>query len=92
MSAAHTGSTASCHGINLINKNNTGGIFLCFLKQIPYTGSTHAHKHFHKVRTGNTEKGNARFSCLGLFGVLFCAAVVILAAGSLLDALLFRLV
>ena len=28
----------------------------------------------------------------GLFGVLFCAAVVILAAGSLLDALLFRLV
>ena len=38
------------------------------------------------------EGWNARFSCLGLFGVLFCAAVVILAAGSLLDALLFRLV
>ena len=34
----------------------------------------------------------SRFSRLGLFGVLFCAAVVILAAGSLLDALLFRLV
>ena len=38
------------------------------------------------------EGWNARFSCLGLFGVLFCVAVVILAAGSLLDALLFRLV
>ena len=38
------------------------------------------------------EGWNARFSRLGLFGVLFCAAVVILAAGSLLDALLFRLV
>ena len=38
------------------------------------------------------EGWNARFSRLGLFGVLFCAAVVILAAGSLLDAVLFRLV
>lgn len=35
------------------------------------------------------EGWNAHFERFGLFGVLFCAAVVILAVGGILDALLF---
>jgi len=35
------------------------------------------------------EGWNTRFAQLGLFGAFFCAAVVILAVGALLDALLF---
>lgn len=35
------------------------------------------------------EGWNTRFERMDLFGVLFCAAVVILAVGSILDALLF---
>ena len=38
MTAAHTGSAASCHCINLINENNTRSIFLRILKQISDTG------------------------------------------------------
>ncbi len=37
--------------------------FLCFFKQISYTGSTDTDKHFHEIRTGNAEKRNTCFSC-----------------------------
>ena len=60
-SYAHSSSPASCHCVNLINKHNTGGIFLCLFKEIPDTGSPHAHKHLYKIRAGNTKK---RHACL----------------------------
>ena len=63
MSAAHTGAAASRHRVDLIDKNNTGGVFLRILKQIPDTGSTHADEHFHEIGTGNGEKRHARFAC-----------------------------
>ena len=67
MTAAHAGSTASGYGIDLIDKNDAGRIFLCLCKKVADTGGTHADKHFHEIRTGNTEKRNACFTgyCLG---------------------------
>ena len=53
--------TAFSDCIDLINKYNTGGIFLCLLKKITDTGGAHAYKHFHKFRTG---KRKERYLCL----------------------------
>ena len=63
MTAAHTGSSASCHCINLINKYNTGRISFGVGKQIPHPRGTYTHKHFHKIRTGDAEKRHPRLPC-----------------------------
>ena len=49
MAAAHTGTAASCHRIDLIDEHDTGGVLLGLLEHIPDTGGTHADIHFHKV-------------------------------------------
>ena len=51
VAASHTGSPASCHGVNFINKYDTGRIFLRFFKQVADSGSAHADKHFHEIRS-----------------------------------------
>ena len=48
--------------IDLIDKDNAGGAFLGLLKKVPDSGSSHAHKHLHKLRTGKREKGHMRLS------------------------------
>ena len=63
MTASHAGSTLSCNSIDLINKDDTRCVTLALFEKISYTGSTYTDKHFHKVRTGNGEKRNSRFSC-----------------------------
>ena len=69
--AAHTSITLLANGINLINKHDTGRLFLGLIKQIPYLGCSHTDKHLNKLRTGNREKWNACFSCycLGKHGL-----------------------
>ena len=62
MSAAHSGTSATGHCIDLINENDTWCIFLCFFKQVADTGSAHTYEHFYKIRTGNGKKWNSRFS------------------------------
>ena len=62
MSSAHTSSPSACHGINLVNKHNTGGILLRILKKISHPGCPHPDEHLHKIRSGNAEKGNSRLS------------------------------
>ena len=62
MAAAHSGASPSGHGIDLIDKYDTGRILFGILKQIADTGCAHTHKHFHKIRTGNREKGNPRLT------------------------------
>ena len=49
MSASHTGSSASCNSVNLIDKNNTRCMFLGIFKQISYPGCSDSDKHFHEV-------------------------------------------
>ena len=61
MTASHAGSTLSCNSIDLINKDDTRCVTLALFEKISYTGSTYTNKHFHKIRTGNGEKRNARF-------------------------------
>ena len=63
MAAAHSGTTLSCHSIDLINENNTWCMALAFLKKVSHTGCTYTDKHFHKVRSGNGEERNSCFPC-----------------------------
>ena len=63
MTSAHTGTTFSGNCIDLIDEDNTWCMQLCFRKQITYTGCSDADKHFHKIRTGNTEKRNTCLTC-----------------------------
>lgn len=59
VTAAHAGTTLSGNRIDLIDKDNTRGIFLGFLKQIADTGCADTDEHFNKIRTGNREERNA---------------------------------
>ena len=60
VAAAETCSTFSCYRIDLINKNNTRCVLLGIFKKITHSGCTDTYKHFHKVRTGDTEE---RYTC-----------------------------
>ena len=55
-------STCTSHGINLINKDDTGSLFLCLLEQVADTGCTYTHEHFHEVRTRQREERHIRFA------------------------------
>ena len=59
VTAAHAGTTLSGNRIDLIDKDNTRGIFLGFLKQVADTGCADTDEHFNKIRTGNREERNA---------------------------------
>ena len=53
------------NGINLIDEDNTGSLFICLFKQITNLCRTHTYKHFHELRTGNGEERNFRFTGYG---------------------------
>ena len=54
--------TCTSHSINLINKDDTGSLFLCLLEQVADTGCTYTHEHFHEVRTRQREERHIRFT------------------------------
>ena len=56
MAAAHSGTASSRHGVDLIDKNNTGRMPLRLRKHITHTGSAYTDKHLHEIRTGNAEE------------------------------------
>ena len=62
MATAHTGATLTTHGVNLINENNAGAVFLRLLKQVTHSRSTHADEHLNEVRTRNREERHPGFT------------------------------
>ena len=62
MATAKTGAALTAYGINLIDKYDAGCTFLCLVEQITYTRSADTDKHLYKVRTGNAEERNSRFT------------------------------
>ncbi len=50
MTSPKSGTTLTPHGINFVDENQTGSIFLTLGKKVTHTRSTHTHKHFHKIR------------------------------------------
>ena len=53
MAAAQPGAALAAHGVDFVNKNQAGRIFLALHKEVAHARSAHAHEHFHKVRAGN---------------------------------------
>src|SRR5699024_7830862 len=56
VTAAHTGAPSSGHRVDFIDENDTGAVTLSLFKQIPHPGRSHAHEHFHEIRSGNTKE------------------------------------
>ena len=65
VTAAHTGAPLATNGINFIDENDAGAVFLGALKQVADPGSAHAHEHFHKLGTREGEEGHTGLSSNG---------------------------
>ena len=66
MTSTQPCSTKSANGINFIDKNNAGRMFLSLLEKVTNTRRSNAHKHFNEVRSTNTEKRHIGFAGNGL--------------------------
>ena len=62
MPAAQAGASLAAHGVDFVNEDDAGVVFLGFVEQVPHTGGAHAHKHLHKVRAGDGEEGHPGLS------------------------------
>jgi hypothetical protein len=60
--AAEAGAAMPSHGVDFIDEDDAGGVFLALLEQIAHAAGAHAHEHFHEIRTGNGEEGHAGFA------------------------------
>ena len=61
--AAHLSAvTLFADGVDFIDKDDTGSLFVGLFKQIPDFCRTHTHEHFYKFRTGNGEEGDIGFA------------------------------
>ena len=60
--AAVTVVAAFADGIDLIDEDNGRSLLGGLLEQITYTACANAHKHLHKVRTGDKEEGDTGFT------------------------------
>ena len=65
VTATYAGTTLTTNGINFVDEDNGRACLFGLVEQVAHTGSTHAHEHFHKVRTRNAEERHARFACNG---------------------------
>ena len=54
--------TGTPDGVNLVDKDNGGRLFLGLLEQVAHAGSPHPDEHFDEVRTRKGEERHARFS------------------------------
>src|SRR5579864_8742813 len=49
VSAAKTCAAMASNGVNFVDKDDAGSVFLALLKQVAYAACAHAHKHLNKV-------------------------------------------
>ena len=64
--AAELSVTLFADGVDLIDKDDAGSLFLGLIEQITDLGSAHADEHLHKFRTGHGEEGHIGFTGYGL--------------------------
>ena len=53
-------------GIDFINEDDAGRMFLGLLEHVTYTRGTDTDEHFHKIRTGNGKERHLRLTGNGL--------------------------
>ncbi len=62
VTATQAGAPMAAHGVDFIDEDDAGGVFLGLDEQVPHPGSAHAHEHLHEVGTADAEEGNPRFA------------------------------
>ena len=53
-------------GVDLVDEDDAGGLFLGLFEQVADLGSAHAHEHLDEFRTGHREEGHVGFTGHGL--------------------------
>ncbi len=66
MAAAKTRSAASCHGIDLIDEDDAGGVLLGLLEHVSHTGCADTDEHLDKVRAADRIERHPGLTCHGL--------------------------
>src|SRR5690606_2342410 len=65
VTTAQTSTTLTAHGVNFVDKDDARRLLLGGLEHVANAGSTHTHKHFHEIRTGNAEERHFGFASNG---------------------------
>mmetsp|Transcript_32806 Transcript_32806/g.97767 ORF Transcript_32806/g.97767 Transcript_32806/m.97767 type:complete len:317 (-) Transcript_32806:386-1336(-) len=66
ISAAHARTARASNSINLIHKDQTGGVLLRLLEQIAHSGRTNTNKHLHKLGARDGEERHTSLTSDGL--------------------------
>ena len=63
IATAHTNTTGTAHGVNLIDKHDARRVLFGLLEHVTDTGRTHTNEHLNKIRTGNRKERHTRLAC-----------------------------
>jgi hypothetical protein len=61
MAAAEAGAALTAYSVDLINKDDAGGVALCLIEKIAHSTCANADEHFDELRARNREEGYTRF-------------------------------
>src|SRR5690606_17590697 len=61
-STAHARAALPTHGVDFVNENDAGRVFMTLLEEIADATRADADEHFHKVRTADAEERHTRFA------------------------------
>src|SRR6476619_5788022 len=62
MAATKACTAVTPYGVDFIDENNAGGVFLSLFKQVANTAGAHTHEHLDEIRTGDREERYTRFT------------------------------
>ena len=62
MSAAQAGAAAAADGVDLIDEDDGGRVFLGALEEVAHAGSANADEHLHEFGSGDAEEGDVGFA------------------------------
>jgi hypothetical protein len=61
MAAAETGAALTAYSVDLIDKNDAGGVALCLIEKIAHPAGADTDEHFDELGARNGEEGYTRF-------------------------------
>ena len=62
VATAVTGTTRTANGINLVDEDDAGRVFLGLFEHVAHTAGTDTHEHFHEVGPRDGEEGHTRLA------------------------------